>query len=191
MNPFENPTFQRQRARLLELLTELSFEEREVTLSSGRKSNFYIDCKQVSLHSEGSFLIGQLFRALMAELEPGATAIGGMSIGGDPLATATSLISFVSGEPVHAYYVRKEPKGHGTNAYIEGRPNIADGAAVVIAEDVVTTGASTIKAIERSRDAGLDVRRVLALVDRDEGGRDEVEKHCPLTPLFTRKDFLP
>lgn len=191
MNPFENPTFQRQRARLLELLRELSFEEREVTLSSGRKSNFYIDCKQVSLHAEGGFLIGQLFRALIAQMTPEVRAVGGMSIGGDPLATATSVVSFISGEPLHAYYVRKEPKGHGTGAYLEGRSNIPEGTPVVIAEDVVTTGASTIKAIERSRDGGLDVRRVLALVDRDEGGREEVEKHCPLTPLFTRKDFLP
>jgi orotate phosphoribosyltransferase len=87
--------------------------------------------------------------------------------------------------------VRKEPKGHGTGNYLEGRSNIAEGSAVVIAEDVVTTGASTIKAIERARDGGYDVRRVLALVDRDEGGRAEVEKHCPLTPLFSRVDFLP
>jgi orotate phosphoribosyltransferase len=189
MNPFENPTFQRQRTRLLELLRELSFEEREVTLSSGRVSNFYIDCKQVSLHAEGSFLIGQLFRALIAGLAPEVRAVGGMSIGGDPLATATSLVSFISGDPLQAFYVRKEPKGHGTGAYLEGRKNIPEGTAVVIVEDVVTTGASTLRAIERARDGGLDVRRVLALVDRDEGGREEIEKQCPLTPLFSRHDF--
>lgn len=188
--PIDPSALRHQRARLLELLRELSYAEREVVLSSGKRSNFYIDCKQVSLHAEGSFLIGQLFCALIAELEPEARAVGGMSIGADPLATATSLVSFIGGTPLHAFYVRKEPKGHGTGSYLEGRSNLGPGCPVVILEDVVTTGASTLRAIERARDGELDVRRVLALVDRDEGGRAEVEKVCPLTPLFVRGDFV-
>lgn len=190
MSPTESPSFQHQRARLLELLRELSYAEREVVLSSGKKSNFYIDCKQVSLHAEGSFLIGQLFYATIAELEPEARAIGGMSIGADPLATATATVSFIAGRPLHAFYVRKEPKGHGTGAYLEGRSNLPGGCPVVILADVVTTGASTLRAIERARDGELDVRRVVALVDRDEGGRAEIEKVCPLTSLFSRGDFV-
>jgi len=185
-----NVVFQRQRARLLELLTELSFQEREVVLSSGKKSNFYIDCKQTTLHAEGHFLVGQLFRATIDELEPGARAIGGLTMGADPMARAISMASFIAGKPLHAFYVRKEPKGHGTEEWLEGGNNLEPDMPVVVLEDVVTTGASTLRAIERSRAGGLNVRRVIALVDRQEGGREAVEKECQLTTLYTRGDFL-
>lgn len=186
----DNPVFVRQRRRLLELLRDLAYQEREVTLSSGKKSNFYFDCKQVSLHAEGHFLIGQLFRAVIESETPEAAAVGGMSIGGDPLASATSLVSFISGKPLHAFYVRKEPKGHGTGQWLEGIGNLSAGMPVVILEDVVTTGASTLRAIERSRASKLDVRRVFAVVDREEGGRDAIAKQCPFTSLFQRGDFV-
>jgi orotate phosphoribosyltransferase len=179
-----------KRARLLELLRTRSFAEREVTLSSGLKSNFYIDCKQVSLHAEGATLIGELFHAAIAEIAPDAVAAGGLTLGADPLATATSVVSFQAGTPRAAFLVRKEPKGHGTNQWIESA-GLAAGAKVVILEDVVTTGASTIKAIERARQAGLEVVHALGLVDRLEGGREAIEAHAPLTTLFTRRDFLP
>lgn len=191
MSVIENPVFLGQRRRLLELLRELAFEEREVVLSSGKRSNFYIDCKQVSLHAEGAFLIGQVFRATVAALEPEARAVGGLTMGADPLATATAAVSFIAGDPLHSFYVRKEPKGHGTGEWLEGGANLEPDMPVVILEDVVTTGASTLRAIERSRSGGLDVRRVVALVDRDEGGRDAVEAECPLTALYRRGDFLP
>jgi len=187
----ENAVFTHQRARLLELLTELAFEQREVVLSSGLRSNFYVDCKQATLHAEGHFLVGQLFRALIDKIVPEALAIGGLTMGADPLASATSMASFIAGKPLHAFYVRKEPKGHGTEDYLEGRKNLAPDMPVVVLEDVVTTGASTLRAIERARKGGLDVRHVLALVDRREGGREAVEAQSPLTTLFTRDDFLP
>jgi len=179
-----------QRARLLELLRTLAFAEREVVLSSGLKSNFYVDCKQVSLHPEGATLIGALFHEVINEVAPEAVAVGGLTLGADPLATATSVISFQQGHPRAAFIVRKEPKGHGTNQWVEGTP-LPPGAPVVILEDVVTTGAASLKAIERSRLAGLRVVHVVALVDRLEGGREAVEKEAPLTTLFTRRDFLP
>jgi len=185
-----NPVFANQRRRLLELLTELSYQEREVVLSSGKRSNFYIDCKQATLHAEGHFLVGQLFRAVIEQQEPGVLAVGGLTMGADPLASATSLVSFIAGKPLHAFYVRKEPKGHGTEEWLEGTSNLRPDMPVVILEDVVTTGASTLRAIERSRGGGLDVRRVIALVDRQEGGREAVEKECPITTLFVREDFL-
>lgn len=180
-----------QRGRLLALLHELSFQERDVVLSSGQRSNFYIDTKQVSLHAEGLFLIGQLFAALIAEVAPEARAVGGLTLGADPLASATSLMSFLAGRPVHAFIVRKEPKGHGTEEWLEGQGNLEPGMPVVILEDVVTTGASTLRAIERTRGAGLDVVHVVALVDREEGGREAVETQAPLTALFCKRDFLP
>ena len=187
---FSNSTLQSQQERLLQLLSEKSFEEREVVLSSGKKSNFYVDCKQTSLTAEGHFLIGQLFCALIQEQAPQALAVGGLTLGADPLASATSLSSFIGGHPLHAFLIRKDSKGHGTEQYLEGLSNLRPGMPVVILEDVITTGASTIKAIERARAAELDVLMALALVDRDEGGRAAVEAHAPVHSLFTRHDFL-
>jgi orotate phosphoribosyltransferase len=186
----DRPAFATKRARLLELLRTRSFQEREVTLSSGLKSNFYIDCKQVSLDAEGASLIGELFHMVIDEVAPAAVAVGGLTLGADPLATATSIASFAAGRSRAAFIVRKEPKGHGTNQWVEST-KLPEGAKVVILEDVVTTGASTIRAIERSRAAGLDVVCAVGLVDRLEGGRDAVEAHAPLNTLFTRRDFLP
>lgn len=179
------------RDRLFNLLKTRAFQEREVTLSSGKRSNFYIDCKQVSLHAEGACLIGQEFYALMEKLAPEAEAVGGLTLGADPLATATSIASFSAGKPRNAFIVRKEPKGHGTNQYVE-TPGLVRGAKVVIVEDVVTTGASTLKAIEGARTAGFDVLYAFALVDRLDGGREAVESSgVKLESLFTRDNFLP
>ena len=192
MNPrlLDRPVFATKRARLLELLRTRSFQEREVTLSSGLKSNFYIDCKQVSLHAEGAQLIGELFHMMVDDIAPDAVAVGGLTLGADPLATATSVHSFLAGRPRDAYIVRKEPKGHGTNQWVESA-GLTAGAKVVVLEDVVTTGASTLRAVERSRLAGLDVLHAIGLVDRLEGGHEAVTALCPLTTLFTRRDFLP
>ncbi|MGQ0506620.1 MAG: orotate phosphoribosyltransferase [Myxococcaceae bacterium] len=180
------------RARLLELLTQLSFERRKVTLSSGKESDFYIDCKRTALTAEGHFLIGRLFLAAIREKSPEARAAGGLTLGADPLASAVALTSYLAGQPLHAFIVRKEPKGHGTGQWMEGRSAIETGSPVAILEDVVTTGASTLKAIERTEQEGLKVAHAFALVDRLEGGREAVEaKGYKLTTLFTRKDFIP
>lgn len=186
----DRPGFAIKRARLLALLREHAFQEREIILSSGLKSNFYIDCKQVSLDAEGASLIGELFHQLIDEVAPRAVAVGGLTMGADPLATATSIASFAAGHPRAAFLVRKEPKGHGTNQWVESS-RLAPGAEVVILEDVITTGASTLRAIERTRLAGFTVIHAVALVDRLEGGGDAVTAETPLTSLFTRRDFLP
>jgi orotate phosphoribosyltransferase len=180
-----------KRARLLELLRTRSFQERDVILSSGLRSRFYIDCKQVSLDAEGATLIGELFHQVINEIAPQAVAVGGLTLGADPLATATSIASFHAGEATRrsAFLVRKEPKGHGTNQWVESTM-LSAGAPVVILEDVITTGASTLRAIERARLAGLQVVCALGLVDRLEGGREAVEVETPLHTLFTRRDFL-
>src|SRR5215813_7774368 len=186
----DRPDLAAKRTRLLELLRAKAFQEREVVLSSGRTSNFYIDCKQVSLDAEGACLIGELFHAVIEDVAPHAAAVGGLTLGADPLATATSLVSFQRGRPRAAFIVRKEPKGHGTGQWIES-PRLPSGAEVVILEDVVTTGAATLQAIERARQHGLRVVHALGLVDRLEGGREAVTREAPLTTLFTRRDFLP
>ena len=187
----DRPAFATKRARLLELLRTRAFAEREVTLSSGLKSNFYIDCKQVSLDAEGAYLIGELFHAVIDHVAPQAVAVGGLTLGADPLATATSIASFRAGRPRSAFIVRKEPKGHGTGQWLE-TAGLAAGAPIVVLEDVVTTGASTLRAIERARGAGLTVLHAIGLVDRLEGGREAITAvSVPLTTLFTRRDFLP
>jgi orotate phosphoribosyltransferase len=179
-----------QRSRLLELLRIHAFQRRTVTLSSGKTSDFYIDCKQVTLTAEGHFLVGQLMRAAIDRIAPGAEAVGGLTLGADPLVSATSLMSFLAGRPMHGFLVRKEPKGHGTGQWLEGAGRLRPGMQVVVLEDVVTTGASTLRAIERARAAELDVVHVVALVDREEGGREAVEAAAPLLALFAKRDFM-
>jgi orotate phosphoribosyltransferase len=189
---FAEATFQRQRARFLELMRALAFERKPVTLSSGRASDFYVDSKQAVLTAEGHFLVGQLLHALIERHAPDVEAVGGLTMGADPLASAIATVSFVAGRPRAAFYVRKEPKGHGTQSWIEGTRSLRAGMPVAVVEDVVTTGASTLRAIERARLHGLDVRIVLALVDRqEEGGREAIEREAPLVSLLTRRDFIP
>ena len=130
-----------------------------------------------------------MFHEVIEQVAPEAVAVGGLTLGADPLATATSILSFQAGKPRAAFIVRKEPKGHGTNQWIEST-KLEPGAKVVILEDVITTGASTLKAIERARLAGLEVLHAVGLVDRLEGGREAVVAQSPLTTLFTRRDFL-
>jgi orotate phosphoribosyltransferase len=190
MKPFD-AAFQAQRARLLELMRRLSFERRAVTLSSGKSSDFYVDSKQSVLTAEGHFLVGQCFTALIEDACPEVEAVGGLTMGADPLASAVSTVSFIAGRPRAAFYVRKEPKSHGSAQWIEGAKALRPEMPVAILEDVITTGASALKAIERARLAGLVVRRVLALVDRqEEGGREALEKEAPVSTLFTRADFM-
>jgi len=177
------------RARLLELLERLSYERREVILASGKPSDFYIDCKQTVLTAEGHFLVGTLICDLLENLAPEVTAVGGLTMGADPLASATATVSWQRGRPLDAFYIRKEPKGHGTQKWLEGDKTVAPGTKVAIVEDVCTTGGSTLKAIERARLHGLDVRRVITLVDREEGGREAVEREAPLTAIFHKRDF--
>jgi orotate phosphoribosyltransferase len=176
-------------ARLLELLKRLSYERREVILASGRRSDFYIDCKQAVLTAEGHYLAGWLIAEALARTAPEVRAVGGLTMGADPLASATATVSFLGKSPLDAFYVRKEPKGHGTQKWIEGDKTVVAGTKVAVLEDVVTTGESTLKAIARARSHGLEVRRVIALVDREEGGREAVEREAPLEALFSRSDF--
>ncbi len=178
------------RERLLELLRTQSYEKRQVVLSSGKTSDFYIDCKRTALTSEGHYLIGRMLLDAIRREAPEAVAVGGMTLGADPLASAVSLTSWLAGHPMPAFIVRKERKGHGTGAWIEGRTNLKDGDTVAILEDVVTTGASTLRAVERVMEEGLLVAGAFALVDREEGGREALkERGVPLFALFRRTDF--
>jgi orotate phosphoribosyltransferase len=181
----------RDRQRLLHLLRELSFERRSVTLASGRPSDFYIDCRRTALTAEGHYLIGRLLWDVLRRHAPDVRAVGGLTLGADPLASAISLTSYLAGLPISAFIVRKEPKAHGTAQWVEGRTLLVKGDTVAIVDDVVTTGGSTLKAIERVRDEGLTPVVSLALVDRNEGGREVIEATgVTFRSLYDRSDFM-
>jgi orotate phosphoribosyltransferase len=181
------------KARLLGLLLEHSYEDREVTLSSGQKSGFYIDCKQTVLQGEGHALVGRTFLRMLRAAETKGeihAAVGGLTMGADPISSAVSVTAFLGGRDLHAIYVRKEAKGHGTGAYLEGTKAVRPGSRVAVVEDVVTTGGASVKAIERLRDGGFAVDTVLAIVDREAGGREALRAlGCELLALFSVRDF--
>ncbi len=178
------------RERLKQIIRELSYERRKVVLASGRESDFYFDGKQTTLHAEGGLLVGKLFYEAIKDVE-GVQAVGGITLGADPIATATSIAAWLVGKPLHAFIIRKEPKGHGTGQWLEGRKNLPQGTRVVIVEDVVTTGGSSMKAVRRAEEEGLKVLGIVALVDREEGGRENIEKEgFWLRSIFTKTDVL-
>jgi orotate phosphoribosyltransferase len=151
---------------LLDLLCTKAYKEGDFTLSSGQKSSYYINCKLVTLNPVGAIALGRLF---LPELAPQTVAVAGLTLGADPMVSAVSIISALEGVPIPGLIIRKEAKGHGTQAYIEG-PLPPEGSIIAVIEDVVTTGQSALKAVNRLRDAGYQVTQVLALVDRLQGG---------------------
>ncbi|PWB80955.1 MAG: orotate phosphoribosyltransferase [Candidatus Methylomirabilota bacterium] len=184
------------RDQLLRLLVQHSFQysaEPVFTLASGRKSRYYINCKATTFMSEAMPLLGQLFfeRITMIEDRDGKriAAVGGLTLGADPIAYAVAYHSALHGMPIQAFSVRKEPKGHGAQKWVEGFEQ--PGARVVIIEDVVTTGASTLKAIDGALHTGFQIVKVLALVDRQEGGREELQqKGYDLEAIYTTEDLM-
>ncbi|MBD2130684.1 orotate phosphoribosyltransferase [Microcoleus sp. ZQ-A2] len=157
-----------QRQFLLDLLCQLAYKEGDFVLSSGQRSSYYINGKQVTLHPQGALAIGRL---LLSSLPFDTEAVAGLTLGADPIVSAVSVVSALENRPIPALIIRKEAKGHGTMAYIEG-PSLSAGARVVVLEDVVTTGQSALKAVERLQDAGYSVDQVMALVDRQQGGAE-------------------
>ena len=170
------------RQALLDLLCEVAYKEGDFTLSSGKKSDYYINGKQVTLHAEGGLMVARLLLNML----PAKTAgVGGLTLGADPMVSAISIVGAYENRPVTPLIIRKEAKGHGTRAYIEG-PTLPEGSAIAIIEDVVTTGASALKAVERLRDAGYVVNDIFALVDRQQGGEELYAKAgLNFKPIFT------
>jgi orotate phosphoribosyltransferase len=177
------------KSRLAKLLLKLSYKEGDFTLTSGKKSDYYFDCKQTALHAEGGYLIGRLFVEMLKDYE--VQGVGGMTLGADPLVTSVTVVSFLEERPLPGFIIRKKSKGHGTNQYLEGLANFSRGDKVVLLEDVCTTGGTLITAAERVRDAGLDIVGVLAVLDREEGGRERLEEAgLALNAIFTRQELL-
>lgn len=179
-----------QLERLIELLTERSFQRRKVILASGKESDFFVDCKQTILTAEGHALLGELMFAALDQLGE-VDAVAGVELGGCPLASAVSLISYQKGRPLPALYVRKEQKDHGSAKRIEGDKSLRPGLRIALLEDVVTTGGSSLKALEVLKQAGCAVSGIVAIVDRLEGGAEAIEAAgVPLIRLTTRRDFI-
>ena len=203
------------KSKLLELLAEYSFRLGDFTLASGARSDYYIDCRTTTLHAEGGRLAGIVLLDRIRELCPDAQAVGGLTMGADPLVSNIASASsqeladhaeFLELDPeedhgpapslLHGFLVRKTEKVHGTGRRIEGF--LAEGAKVVIVDDVCTTGGSTIDALEAARTAGMQVVGVFALVDREQGGRLRIEQalaeipsddDIPFSSIFTANDI--
>lgn len=181
--------FEERKRKLARLLKEKSYREGNFTLTSGKKSDYYFDCRVTALSAEGSWLIGTLFNDLLADLA--IQGVGGMTLGADPLVSATTVVSYERGRPLAGLLVRKQPKAHGTAQFVEGMGNFAKGDQVAMLEDVVTTGGSLLTACERVAACGLGIAAVCAILDREEGGRQVLmDAGYNLLALFTRRELL-
>ena len=170
---------------LLEQLKKFAYKKGEFTLSSGKKSDHYVNCKPVTLTGRGLTLASLL---MLKEVE--TDYVAGLTLGADPLVSGVSLVSALDGRMVNALIVRKEAKGHGTQAWIEGLLP-PKGTKITVLEDVVTTGGSAIKAVEKLRDAGYVVDRVVSIVDRQAGGKDAmIEAKLELRSLFQLPELV-
>jgi orotate phosphoribosyltransferase len=181
---------QEMKERLIEIVLERSFKYSDnppFTLVSGLKSNYYFNCKPTTLDPEGMNLIGELVFSMLADSV--VTAAGGLTLGADPIANALSVISFQKGRPIKSFVVRKDLKDHGIKNAVEG--NVRPGEHVAIIDDVITTGGSTITAIQRAREAGLVVERVIVLIDREEGGKENILVHAErVDAVLTRTEIM-
>lgn len=174
---------------MLELIRELAYKEGDFTLASGKKSDYYVDLRLVTIHQRGSLLTGVLFfdaiKGTLADNEN--VGITGMTMGADPIITATALIAELEGATLNPFYARKEPKGHGTGRALEGY--VEPVKAAVVVEDVSTTGGSALKTVEFVREAGIEPLSVIVLLDRMEGARENVEAAgLSFKSIFTIED---
>lgn len=183
-------TIDKKKERLGEIILDRSFKYSDnppFTLASGRQSNFYFNCKPTTLDPEGMNLIGEIIFDMIKD--SAVTAAGGLTLGADPIANSLAVISWQLGRPVKSFIVRKDVKNHGTKSPIEG--DVKPGEIVVIIDDVITTGGSTITAIGEARKAGLVIDRVITLIDREEGGRENILQHVEhVQSVLTRTEIM-
>jgi orotate phosphoribosyltransferase len=180
--------------RLIEIIRERSYQyshEPKFKLASGAVSNFYFNMKKTTQSPEGMHLVGKIVFEKIKELGLHPDAIGGLTLGADPIAYAVAMHSYGAGEPIEAFVIRKEPKGHGLKLPMEG--NVKSGDHVIVIDDVVTTGGSTIKAINVAEENGLTIDAVIVLVDRcEQNGKHNIEAlGYPVYDILTIGDFIP
>ncbi|MCL6432900.1 MAG: orotate phosphoribosyltransferase [Leptolyngbyaceae cyanobacterium HOT.MB2.61] len=174
------------RQKLLDLFCQVAYQEGDFLLSSGQRSSYYINGKQVTLHAWGGLAVGRILLPLLA---PETQAVAGLTLGADPIVTAVNVVAAYEGRSLPALIIRKEAKGHGTRAYIEG-PLLPEGSIITVLEDVVTTGSSALKATERLQQAGYRVNGIIALVDRHQGGAELYQQAgIPFQSVFSIQDI--
>jgi orotate phosphoribosyltransferase len=179
--------------RLIELILDRTFkftDKPTFKLASGKMSSFYFNCKPTTLNAEGMYLVGHLMYDLIKSRKSWKVkGVGGLTLGADPVANAIAYTAYLIDEPLESFVVRKEPKKHGTMLWVEG--NVKKGDRVIIIEDVVTTGGSSKKAIDRAKKCGLNVLGVVVLIDRQEGGREAIESlGVPVKVLLTKEEIF-
>lgn len=177
------------RDRLRQILVERSVRLGDFTLASGAKSSYYVDARRTTMSAEGQFLTGRVCLAALRESGLRPTHVGGLTMGADPVSYAIARESFVQGDPLDGFSVRKQAKEHGTGQRVEG--GLPQGARCLVIEDSMTTGGSALKAIEALEEFGADVVGVLTLVDREEGGREKLEAAgYPLVAVYSGRELL-
>jgi orotate phosphoribosyltransferase len=184
-------SLEQDRANVSEVLNRLSIRRGDFVLASGQRSSIYIDARVTTCHARAMPSIGRLFLAKMAERGWKPAAVGGMSLGADPIVVAVARESVETAAPIDAFLVRKEAKGHGMRRQIEGLPEGTGAIDVVIVDDVCTTGDSTVKAIQAAREAGLNVLGAICLVNRGQGAKEAIEGtlQCPFDQIFTMSEL--
>ncbi len=176
-----------ERERLLELVRTRALRVGRITLSSGKVSDYYVDAREVVLDPEGAYLTGKL---MLDMIDRNAVAVAGMTLGADPIVTSISVVGFIEGRSLSALIIRKEPKKHGTAKFVEG-PALPEGSKVAVVDDVVTTGSSLIRSIDRLRAEGYEPIQVVAILDREEGGKERLKAAgYDLESIFKRADLL-
>ena len=186
--PQQTPTASPIIRELIGLVEAKALKRGTFRLASGREASFYLDAKQVVLDAHGAMLVGRAILERLRSLGPLPAAVGGMSIGADPITSAVITMAGVEGMPLKGFMVRKEPKDHGTKRYVEGP--VEPGQRVVIVEDVTTTGGSSLLAIDRVHEFGLVVERVVTVIDRLAGAKDAfAARGIPLESLVTIRDL--
>jgi orotate phosphoribosyltransferase len=178
-----------QLRELRDIIRRKSLRIGDFTLSSGKKSAYYLDCRMTTLDPRGALLIARLILNGIRSRHIPADAVGGMTLGADPIATAVAVVSGLEATPIPAFIVRKETKGHGTRRSIEGYEGKA-GSRVIVVDDVCTTGDSILRAAEKAEEAGYEVAATFCVVDREEGGTELIAKRYPFFALFTAKELL-
>src|SRR5262245_21195144 len=182
-------TLTADREQLREILRAKSLRTGDFVLASGKKSSYYLDCRLTTMDPHGALLIARLILSTIREERISVSAIGGLTLGADPIAASVAVVSALEGPLLNAFIVRKEAKDHGTKRFIEGFDG-APGTRAIVVDDVCTTGDSILTAAQRMEEAGYVVAATFCVVDREEGGSENIRKKYPLYSLFTAKDLL-
>lgn len=183
-----NSSIEREKSELLDILKKEAFFKGKFILSSGKESNFYLDARLVTLSAPGAYLTGRIILDMVKN--DSITAIGGPTLGADPMVGAVASLSYQNQKPIPTFIIRKTPKAHGKNQQVEG-PALKEGDSVVIIDDVATTGKAFVESIEVLQKMQVKIKKAICIIDRGEGAREALAKYnVPLHPIFTIDQFL-